>query len=259
MNVGIQTHVSQSVVEFHEIMRRYGKTPIEFLNDVGLLAKDLIAGHCIFIGGHSKVGYADPWRKDIRLLAKTGTTVAHCPLVFARYGVALESYSRYLMAGVNIGIGTDTYPMDIIREMGLAATISKIIEGEPRVATSHDLFNSVTLSGANALERKDLGRIAVGCKADIVFIKLDSINMSPVRDPIRNLVMNGTNNDVKTVMIDGKIIVEEGKISGINEEKLADNLQREQEKIWDMLPSHDIFGRSIDEITIPSFIDWEEP
>jgi cytosine/adenosine deaminase-related metal-dependent hydrolase len=259
MNVGIQTHVSQSVVEFHEIMRRYGKTPIEFLNNVGLLGKDLIAGHCIFIGGHSKVGYADPWRKDIRLLAKTGTTVAHCPLVFARYGVALESYSRYLMAGVNIGIGTDTYPMDIVREMGLAATISKIIEGEPRVATSHDLFNSVTLSGANALERKDLGRIAAGCKADIVFIKLDSINMSPVRDPIRNLVMNGTNNDVKTVMIDGKIIVEEGKISGINEEKLADNLQREQEKIWDMLPSHDIFGRSIDEITIPSFMDWEEP
>jgi cytosine/adenosine deaminase-related metal-dependent hydrolase len=162
------------------------------------------------------------------------------------------------MAGVNIGIGTDTYPMDIVREMGLAANISKIIEGEPRIATSSDLFNSVTLCGANALGRKDLGRIAAGCKADIVFIKLNSINMSPVRDPIRNLVMNGTNNDVNTVMINGKIIVEKGKIPGINEEKLAETLQREQEKIWDILPSHDIFGRTIDEITIPSFKDWEE-
>ncbi len=244
--------------EFQEIMRRYGRTPIEFLHDVGLLGPDLIAGHSILIGGHSKVGYADPWRRDIKLLAQTETTVAHCPLVFARYGIAMESYARYLMEGVNIGIGTDTYPMDIIREMGLAATISKIVEGEPRVATSRDVFNSVTLGGARALGRMDLGRITQGCKADIVIIKLDSINMSPVRDPIRNLVMSGSNGDVTTVMIDGKIVVEDGRVPGIDEERLAENLQREQERVWGMLPSHDVFGRNVDEITVPSFKDWED-
>jgi cytosine/adenosine deaminase-related metal-dependent hydrolase len=259
MGVGLQTHVSQSVVEFQEIMRRYGRTPVEFLHDVGLLGPDLIAGHSILIGGHSKVGYADPWKQDIKLLARTGTTVAHCPLVFARYGIAMESYAKYLMEGVNIGIGTDTYPMDIIREMGLAATISKIIESEPRVATSRDVFNSVTLSGAKALGRDDLGRIAPGCKADMVIVKLNSINMSPVRDPIRNLVMSGYNSDVTTVIIDGKIVVEDGKVTGIDEEKLAENLQREQEKVWSMLPAHDVFGRTIDEITVPSFKEWEEP
>jgi cytosine/adenosine deaminase-related metal-dependent hydrolase len=258
MRVGIQTHVSQSVVEFQEIMRRYGKTPLEFLHDVGLLGSDLIAGHSILISGHSKVGYADPWRRDIKLLAQTGTSVAHCPQVFARYGIAMESYAKYLMEGVNIGIGTDTYPMDIVREMGLAATISKIIEGEPRVATSRDIFNSVTLNGAKALMRDDLGRIAPGCKADIVIIKLNSINMSPVRDPIRNLVMSGNNSDINTVIIEGKIVVEDGKVPGIVEEKLAENLQREQEKVWDMISSHDIFGRTIDELTIPSFKKWGE-
>jgi cytosine/adenosine deaminase-related metal-dependent hydrolase len=258
MGVGIQTHVSQSIVEFQEIMRRYGRTPIEFLLDVGLLGPDLIAGHSILVGGHSKVGYADPWKQDIKLLAKTGTSVAHCPLVFSRYGIAMESYARYLMEGVNMGIGTDTYPMDIIREMGLTATISKIIEGEPRVATSRDVFNSVTLSGAKALRRDDLGRIATGCKADIVIIKVNSINMSPVRDPIRNLVMSGNNGDVNTVMIDGKIVVQDRKVLGIDEEKLAENLQREQEKIWDMLPSYDIFGRTIDQLTIPSFKEWKK-
>lgn len=258
LEVGLQTHVSQSVVEFQEIMRRYGMTPIEFLQEVGLLGPDLIAGHSVLIGGHSKVGYADPWRHDLKLLAATNTTVAHCPLVFARYGIAMESYARYLMEGVNVGIGTDTYPMDIIREMGLAATISKIIEGEPRVATSRDIFNSVTLAGSRALRRTDIGRITPGAKADITIIKLNSINMSPVRDPIRNLVMSGTNNDVTTVLIDGRLVVEEGKVPGINEEKLAENLQKEQEKIWDILPSHDIFGRTVDEITIPSFKEWKE-
>ncbi len=258
LGVGLQTPVSQSVVEFQEIMRRHGMTPIEFLHDVGLLGRDLIAGHSILIGGHSRVGYADPWRRDIKLLAETGTTVAHCPQVFARYGIAMESYARYLMEGVNIGIGTDTYPMDIIREMGLAATLSKIVEGEPRVATSRDLFNSVTLSAAKALGRGDLGRIAPGCKADIVIVKMNSINMSPVRDPIRNLVMSGNNGDVRTVMIDGRIVVEDGGVPGVDEERLAENLQREQERIWDMLPSTDVFGRTIDEITVPSFKDWED-
>ena len=258
IGVGLQTHVSQSLVEFQEIMRRHGMTPMELLNDVGLLGPDLIAGHSILIGGHSKVGYADPWRRDIKLLAETGTTVAHCPQVFARYGITMESYARYLMEGVNIGIGTDTYPMDIIREMGLAATLSKIVEGEPGVATSRDLFNSVTLSAAKALGREDLGRIAPGCKADIVVVKMNSINMSPVRDPIRNLVMSGNNGDVTTVMIDGRIVVEDGGVPGIDEEKLAENLQREQERIWDNLPSTDVFGRTIDEITIPSFKDWED-
>jgi cytosine/adenosine deaminase-related metal-dependent hydrolase len=161
------------------------------------------------------------------------------------------------MAGVNIGIGNDTYPMDIIRNMGLAATISKIVEGEPSVATSRDVFNSVTLNAAKALGRIDIGRIAPEAKADIVIVKLNSINMSPVRDPIRNLVMSGNNSDVTTVFIDGKMVVEKGSVTGVNEEELAENLQREQDKIWDMVPEKDIFGRTIDEITVPSFKPWK--
>jgi hypothetical protein len=88
---------------------------------------------------------------------------------------------------------------------------------------------------------------------------MNSINMSPVRDPIRNLVMSGNNSDVNTIMIDGKIVVEDGKVPGIDEQKLADNLQREQERVWEMLPSNDVFGRTIDEIILPSFKEWEEP
>ena len=103
-----------------------------------------------------------------------------------------------------------------------------------------------------------LFRSAPGCKADIVVVKLNSVNMSPVRDPIRNLVMSGSNGDVTTVMIDGKIVVEDGRVPGIDEERLAESLQREQERIWDLLPSHDVFGRNVDEITIPSFKDWED-
>ena len=59
-------------------------------------------------------------------------------------------------------------------------------------------------------------------------------------------------------MIDGRVVVEDGRVPGVDEEKLAENLQREQERIWDMLPSTDVFGRTVDEITLPSFKAWED-
>lgn len=85
----IESHVSQSWVDFWEIMRRHGKTPIQYLADLGLLGDDFIAGHAIVIGGHSKSGYADPWDKDIHTLAETGVSVAHCPGPFVRYAIEI--------------------------------------------------------------------------------------------------------------------------------------------------------------------------
>jgi len=256
-NLLIQTHVSQSVVEFREMLHRHGKTPLRFLASLGVLGNSLIAGHAMLIGGHSKTGYADPWNKDIRLLAETGTSIAHCVHAFARYGIALESYSKYLRMGVNIGLGLDTFPLDMIREMKLASLISKIVEGEASVASSMDLFNSATLRGAKALKRPDLGRIAPGAKADIVLINLDTFNMRPVVDPIKHLVHVATNTDVDTVIVEGKTVVEGGKVIGFDKEKIFDEIQKSMERIWERVPEFDRRGRTAKEINPPSLKKWK--
>jgi len=256
-NLLMESHVSQSVVDFKEIMRRHGKTPIEFLADIDVLGNDFIAGHAIIIGGHSKSSYADPWDKDIRLLAETGTTVAHCPRPFARYAIAMESYSKYIRMGVNMGIGTDTFPQDMLREMRLASILSKIVEGEPSVATSMDVFNSATLSGAKALKRPDLGRIAPGAKADLVLIRLDTFNMCPVTDPIRTLVQVATNSDVDRVIVDGKTVVEDGKVKGFDEEEILDELQRSMDKICERIHEYDRIQRMSHDILPPSLKKWK--
>ncbi|GAH26126.1 unnamed protein product, partial [marine sediment metagenome] len=90
-------------------------------------------------------------------------------------------------------------------------------EKEPRVATSKQLLDSATIIGANALKRSDLGRITPGAKADIVTINLNTFNMCPVTDPIRILIMNGTRNDVDTVIVDGKTRVIGGEVLGFDE------------------------------------------
>lgn len=250
-NLGIQIHVSQSIIEFQEIMKRYGKTPVEFLSEVGLLGRDTIAGHCVMKSGHSKVGYTDPWENDLRILSESGTSVAHCPVVFSRYGVALESYWKYVRAGINVTIGTDTFPQDMIREMSLASTISKLVEKEASVATCRDVFNSATLGGAKALRRNDLGRIAQGAKADIVLVNLRTFNMAPVRDPIRNFVMCATRSDVDTVVVDGRIAMEGGKIPGVELSVMAERVQKIAERVWDQLS--DSKGRKVDDLVPQSF------
>jgi len=253
----ITSHVSEAALTFRELLRWYGKTPMEFLHDMGILGKDFIAGHSIVVSGHSASGYSDPWDNDIRLLAETGSTVAHCPIVFSRYGIAMESYSKFLRMGVNMGIGTDSFPQDMLREMSLASTLSKVVEREASVATSIDIFNSATVCGANALHRPDLGRIAVSAKADMALIKLDTFNMSPMVDPIRNLVQLGESSDVDMVIVDGETLVENGKVIGFDEEQAFEELQCSMDKIALRIPENDRLGRKFEDLMAPTYKKWE--
>jgi cytosine/adenosine deaminase-related metal-dependent hydrolase len=254
LDVPVEIHAGQAVIEFQEITRRHGRTPIELLHDVGLLTRRLIIGHCIFVSGHPHVNF--PNGHDLALLAASRTTVAHCPWVFARRGIAMQSYARYLAAGVNMALGTDTFPQDMLHEMQIAAIVSKLVESDPRVATARDVFTSATLGGARALSRDDLGRITPGAKADLVLINLETLSMSPIRDPLKNLVFSASRHDVDTVFVDGRIVVDRGRIEGIDERALARDAQAAAERLWRATPATDWAKRAVDEISPPSLPMW---
>ena len=92
LGVGIEIHAGQNLLEFHEILRRHTMTPVEYLADTGLLGPDAIVGHCIISTAHHLA--ALPAGRDLDILARSGASVAHCPLVFARRGNALESFAQ---------------------------------------------------------------------------------------------------------------------------------------------------------------------
>lgn len=211
--------------------------------------------HVIFVSSHSLLGNRSDG-SDLDLISKSGATVAHCPWEYAKQGQVLESYPKYLKLGVNVGIGTDIFPQDMLREMNLVSTISKIVEGDSTVGSATDVFNSATLVGARALNRNDIGRIAPGAKADLVIINLKTIRMRPLRDPIKNLVFGATYNEVETVIIDGNKIVENGKINGLDERMVAEDLQKVGESYWRDIPRRDSKGRTLDEISPLSFKEW---
>lgn len=250
MGLHRQIHTAQNLLEFHECLRRYGRTPVQFLCDCGFLGERAALGHAIFTSAHSWTHYID---RDFDLIRETGTSTTHSPLAYMRRGIPMHSFGRYYRAGVNICIGTDTYPRDIISEMRWASLHCKIIEGNVQMGTAAEVFNAVTVNGAKALGRSDIGRLSPGAKADIVIVNPNSLRWGPVYDPVKSLVDCGTGEDVDWVIVDGRPVVREGRIAGVDEAELVRQAQAESDAWYEGFAEHDWKGRSAGEAFPPAF------
>jgi 5-methylthioadenosine/S-adenosylhomocysteine deaminase len=254
LNVPLTIHASQAVIEFNEMLRRHGKTPLQWLRDIGFLQENVILGHAIIIGGTSWTNYP---AGDMEMMAECGCSVAHAPWVFCRRGIAMESFYQYQKAGINMTLGTDTCPQNMIREMRWAAVLSKIHERFTESTAAADVFMAATLGGAKALGRNDLGRLCSGAKADIVIFSSDSMNMVPLRDPVKNIVYNADAEDVDRVIINGRTVLEHGKVLGVDVGELNCKLQEEGTRLWSRMKLHDHAHRSVDELSPLTFEPWE--
>jgi len=246
-------HTSQSVVEFNEMLQRHRTTPIAWLDEIGVLGDNTVLGHAIIIGGSSWTNYP---AGDVAIMAESGCSVAHAPWVFARRGVLMESFALYRKAGINVALGTDTNPQSVIDAMRWAAVCSKIVERNTEATTAADAFDAATLGGARALGRDDLGRIAPGATADLVLWKAASWGMTPLRDPVKNIVYNATAEDVDRVYVGGRLVVDNGRVLAADEAKILADLQAGGERMWPRMKQFDWAGRSADELSPLSYREW---
>jgi len=242
----IQLHAAQSLVEVHEIIRRTGMTPIEWLASIGFLTPRTIIGHGIFLDHH-------PWlhwhkQQELGLLADSGATVVHCPLAFAMRGVAMHDFGRYRDAGVRMAIGTDTYPHNMMEEMRWTGVLGKVVRGHVAPASAGTIFEAATVGAARALGRDDLGKLARGSKADIVLVDIKHPAMRPLRDPLKSLIYTATDRAVIDVFVDGRQVVADGKVTTFDLDKALDRLQEEQERLFARIPSIDWAKRGIDDL-----------
>jgi cytosine/adenosine deaminase-related metal-dependent hydrolase len=182
--VPLQIHAAQSLVELHEMTRRHGVTPVQWLDGLGLLDPGTIVTHAIFLDSHSWLFWGT--KSNLAILAASGASVAHCPNVCLRHGMLLEHFAGYRSAGINLGLGSDTWPHNMLEETRLAALLARV--AQRHVEGVAEAFHAATAGGARALGRDDIGRLAPGAKADLVLVDLDHPAMKPQRDPLRNLV-----------------------------------------------------------------------
>ena len=245
-NLAFQIHAAQSVNEFTEMIRRHGKTPIQWMDSLGILGDRTIIGHGIFLDHHPWLHWTS--RKDLGLLADTGTTVAHCPTVFARRGSTLRTFGGYVKAGVNMGIGTDTYPHNFLEEMKVAGYYARVIGETVDDLNTSDVFNAATIGGAKALRRDDIGRLAPGCKADLVLVDVSHPAMRPLREPLRSLIFVAGDRAVSDVFVDGVQVVRNGTVLTIDLEAASDALEEAQKRSMANVPKLDWAGRTTDEL-----------
>lgn len=247
----IQIHAAQSINEIRTVIDRFGQTPAEFLHDYGICGPDTLYGHYIMPSGHSLNSLR--FGHELETIANDGTTVVHCPWVFGRRGMILESFHKYRKMGINLALGTDSFPQDMVHEMRAAAIFGKIAEIDTWTCTAADVFNAATIGGAKALGRDDIGRLCEGAKADIVIINTQNMEFSPLRDPIKVLVYTADSHNIDTVIVDGKTLVEEGHVLGVDEEKLREQMQVAGEHMWANVVKRDWKGRTDEEMSPMSF------
>lgn len=256
LGLRLSLHAGEQLYEFHHAIRERGKTPVGILAEEGILGPEVILAHCFYISGHSATGY--PFGRDLDILADSGTTVSHSPTVLARRGYTFESFQRYLDAGVNVALGTDSYPLDMIGEMRIAAQMGKVVDQRYDVALSRDVFNASNLAGARALGREDLGRLSPGAKADIVLIDFDNLAIGPIYDPIRTLVHSANSEMVDTVIVNGRIVLEHKQLLVCDQRDVLDKARTAASEHWATASQRHWSGRTIEEQFPRSLKPWEE-
>ena len=254
LDVPVTLHTAEAVFEFHEMVQREGMTPVEWLASQDFLDERTILGHCVFTSGNSWVSHPG---NDLALLADSGASVAHCPWVFARRGIAMESFASYLEAGVTMCLGSDTAPQSILHAMRHAAVVSKLQEHDCRKPTAIDVFNAATIAPARILGRDDLGRIAPGAKADLLLWDMGGYSMVPCRDPIRNLVYYASSEDLHHVMVDGEWLMTARALLKVDEASARGNLAKAAERVWKAVGPGDWAGRGIDQLSPPSLREFQ--
>lgn len=208
------THTGESKKDQELNLTYHGKTDVELLDELGVLCPRYHAVHAVWIS-----------KKEIGMLAKAGAHVIHNPVSNMYLGSGVAPVPEMLAAGVNIALGTDgpasNNNQDLIQSMKFAACLHKVNKLDPAIISAKKVLEMATINGARALGLEhEIGSIEVGKKADITIVDMEKPHIAPVHDPIASLVYCANCNDVDTVIIDGRVVMEGGEIKTVDEHEI---------------------------------------
>lgn len=212
LQVPIQIHLCETEDEVRNSQEQYGKTPVAVAEAAGLLSRPLLAAHCVHLTA-----------EDIDLLARHQVKISHNPGSNLKLGSGIAPVPRLLTRGLAVGLGTDgaasNNNLDMMEEMRLCALIHKGVGLEPTELPAATALAMATEMGARTLFLDGVGRIAPGYKADLVLVDLNKLHLTPRTNVVSHIVYAAQPADINLVMVDGTIVVEDGRLLTIDEEK----------------------------------------
>jgi len=222
LGIRVNTHLAQSRVEVARVKERDGMTPAELLDEVGLLDDRLLGAHCLFLTDD-----------DIARLGRARITVCHVPKGNATGGTAAPT-SRLRRAGAAVALATDNMHADMVEVMRWALAIGRIQEGAVTdFWQPHHVFHMGTLDGARAMGLdRETGSLKPGKKADLVGFDFRRAHLTPNVNPLGNLVHVAQGRDVSFVIIDGRLVVEAGPATLVDEEAIRREGALAARQLW---------------------------
>jgi len=224
LNLPIKTHISEGLVEIDTIRNMYGCTSIELMDRTGLLTDTTIAAHCVHVTD-----------SDIATLAERGVTVITNPVSNLKLANGIAPVPKMLKAGVKLALGTDgassNNTLNMFRELAVLSLIHKGINHDALAITTREGFAIATKGGATAMGRSDLGEIKPGYIADLAILDLNCPNMQPVNDPVSALAYSTNGSEVETVMVGGRILMENREFLTIDSERVYHEVSKICERI----------------------------
>jgi 5-methylthioadenosine/S-adenosylhomocysteine deaminase len=211
-------HVAETVDEAARFKASHGSV-IRYLDSIGLLWPGLLAVHTIFVD-----------EADVNLLAERGVAVAHCPVSNAKAGRPIAPARLLSEAGVRVGLGTDGpisgNGMDMQGVTGLYPKLQKMLAGRRDVMPAREALRAATLGGAEALGMADrVGSLETGKRADLQIVDAESWTMQPVYDWYSAAVYGMRPHDVRTVIVDGRIVLDERRVTGFDEAEVKADMR----------------------------------
>lgn len=212
--VGLHIHISETKQEVEDIYKEHGVSPVEYLEKLGLFERHVVAAHCVHVS-----------EKDMDILKKHNVGVCHNPGSNLKLASGIAPVPIMLEKGINIGIGTDgassNNNLNMFEEMHLTSLIHKGNNLNPLILNAREVLEMATIGGAKVLGLDhEIGSLEEGKKADIIIIDLEKPHFYPKADLISNMVYSAQGSDVKTVIIDGKIVMENYKLTTYDEKEI---------------------------------------
>ena len=221
----IVIHISETKREVDDSIKDKGASPIDYLNRFGFLNDRVIAAHVVW-----------PSEEELGLLKKLGVGIVHNPQSNMKLASGVAPVPAMLKDDLPVGLGTDgaasNNDLNLWEEMDTAAKLHKLISKDPKVVSAQEAFEMATIRGARALHlEKEIGSIEKGKRADIVIVDLDDLNQTPFYNIYSDLVYSAKASDVRTVVIEGRVVMRDGRLLTLNEATIKVDARKYRERI----------------------------
>jgi 5-methylthioadenosine/S-adenosylhomocysteine deaminase len=221
----IVIHISETKREVDDSVKAKGASPVDYLNRIGFLNDRVIAAHMVW-----------PSEAELGILKRLGVGIVHNPQSNMKLASGVAPVPQMLKENMAVGLGTDgaasNNDLNLWEEMDTAAKLHKLISKDPKVLTAEEAFEMATLRGARALHlEKEIGSLEKGKRADLAIVDLDDLNQTPSYNIYSDLVYATKASDVRTVIVEGRVIMRDRRLLTLNEETIKADARRFRERI----------------------------